>query len=192
MNNALYGKSMENITNRVDIKLCSNERKVEKLIAKPNFESRAIFAENLAAIHMKKTKITFNKPIYIGMCIPDISKNCMYDFYYNTIKDKYNDKVSLLYTDTGSLIMKIKTNDFYHNVKNSLIDKFDASDYSKNNVYVMTLVNKEILGKFEHEINGQIMEEFIGLRSKLYAYEIFENGKEAKKARGIKKNVVQK
>ena len=63
MNNAPFGKSMENIRNRVDMKLCSDEKKVEKLIAKPNFESRTIFDENLVAIHMRKTKILFNKPI---------------------------------------------------------------------------------------------------------------------------------
>ena len=78
MNNAVFGKSMENIRNRVDIKLCSNEQKIEKLIAKPNFESRTIFTENLVAMHLQKTKIVFNKPIYLGMSILDISKNIMY------------------------------------------------------------------------------------------------------------------
>jgi hypothetical protein len=56
MNNSVFGKTMENPRNRVDIKLCCNERKLEKLIAQPNFESRTIFTENLAAIHMKKLK----------------------------------------------------------------------------------------------------------------------------------------
>jgi hypothetical protein len=74
MNNSAFGKSLENIRNRVNIKLCSNEKKIEKFIAKPNFESRTMFTENLAAIHLKKTKIVFNKPIYIGMSILDISK----------------------------------------------------------------------------------------------------------------------
>ena len=68
---------MENIRNRVEIKLCSNEKKVEKLIVKPNFESRTIFAEKLVAVHMKKTKIVFNKPIYTGTSIRTVSKNCM-------------------------------------------------------------------------------------------------------------------
>jgi hypothetical protein len=77
MNKAVFDKTMENIRNRFDIKLCSNEKKVEKLIAKPNFESRTIFTESIVAIHMKKT----NKPIYIGTSILDISKNCMCDFY---------------------------------------------------------------------------------------------------------------
>ena len=64
MNIEVFGKTMENLQNRVDIKLCSNENEAEKLIAKPNFESRTIFAGNLVAIHMEKTKIMFNKPIY--------------------------------------------------------------------------------------------------------------------------------
>jgi len=73
MNKSVFGKTMENIRNRVGIKLCPNEKKVEKLIAKPNFESITIFTETLAAIHMKKNFV-FNKPIYIGMSILDISK----------------------------------------------------------------------------------------------------------------------
>ena len=170
MNNAVFGKSMENIRNRVDIKLCSNEKKVEKLIAKPNFESRTIFVENLAAIHVKKTKIIFNKPIYIGMSILDTPKNCMYNFYYNVMKAQFSDKLRLLYTDTNSLIMEIKTEDFYSDVKTNLIAEFDTSDYPKNNIYNMPLVNKKVLGKFKDEFNGEIMEEFIGLRSKIYAY----------------------
>ena len=157
---------MENIRNHVDIKLCSNEKKLEKLIAKPNFEGRTNFAENLVAIHMIKTKIMFDKPIYIGMSILDISKNCMYDFYYDVMKNKYNDELSLLYMDTDSLIMKIKTDNFYSDVKN-MINEFDTSDYPKDNVFGMPLVNKKVLGKFKDEINGQIMEEFTGLRSKM-------------------------
>jgi hypothetical protein len=191
MNNSVFGKTMENIRNRVDIKLCSDKNKVEKLIAKPNFESATIFTENLAAIHMTKTNIVFNKPIYIGMSILDISKNCMYDFYYNTIKEKYNENVKLLYMDTDSLIMEIKTDDFYNDMK-SMINEFDTSDYLKDNAYGMPLVNKKVLGKFKDELNGKIMDEFIGLRSKLYAYKLFANGNETKKAKGVKKNVVQK
>ena len=73
MSNSVFGKTMENIRNQVDIKLCSNKEKVEDLIPQPNFESRTIFTENLVAIHMKKTEIAFNKPIYIGISISDIT-----------------------------------------------------------------------------------------------------------------------
>ena len=181
MSNSVFGKTMENTRNRVDIKLCSNEIKVEKLTAKPNFESRTIFAETLAAIHIKKTKIVFNKLIYIGMSILDISKICMYDFYYNVMNNKYNDKLKLLCMDTDSLIVEIKTKDFYDGVKKSIITEFNTSDYPKDNIYNMPLVNKNVLGKFKVELNGQIMEDFISLRSKLYTYKLFENKRETKK-----------
>ena len=98
---------MENIRNHVAIKLCSNERKLEKLIAKPNFESETIFSKNVVAVHMKKNKIVFNKSIYIGMSVLEISKNCVYYVYYNIIKNKFNEKLKLLYMDTDTLIMEI-------------------------------------------------------------------------------------
>lgn len=107
------------------------------------------------------------------------------------MKNEYTNKVKLLHMDTDSLIMKIKTNDFYNDVKNSLINESDTSDYPKNNIYGIPLVNEKVLGKFKDELNGKIIKEFISLRSKLYAYKMIE-GKEFKKAKGIKKNVVQK
>ena len=125
------------------------------------------------------------------MSILDISKNLMYDFYYNVMKNRYNNKVILLYMDTRSPIMEIKPNDFY-DVKLNMLHNFHTSDYQKNNVYVISLVNKNVLGKFKDELGGQIMEEFIGLISKLYAYKLFDSGKETKKTKGVKKNIIQK
>ncbi|KAE9521648.1 hypothetical protein AGLY_017944 [Aphis glycines] len=190
MNNSVYGRTMMNVRNHVDIRLCSNEAKLEKLIVKPNFDRRTIFTENLVAIHMKRTEIFFKQPIYIGMCILDLSKSLMYDFYYNTIKKKYGNRVRLLYTDTDSLILEIKTDDFYQDIKINL-DHFDTSDYPKDNIYDLPLVNKKVLGKFKDELNGKIMTEFIGLRSKLYSHRILDSEKEIKKSKGVKKNVVE-
>ena len=104
---------MENIRNRVDIKLISDKSKAEKLCAKPNFEHCNIISDDLIAIHMKKTKLVFDKPVYLGMCILDLSKTLMYDFHYNYIKPKYGDKAKLLFTDTDSLMYEIQTEDFY-------------------------------------------------------------------------------
>ena len=97
MNNSVFGKTMENIRNRVDIKLVNNKKQAEKLSAKLNFNHCNIFNEDLVAIHMKKTKLVFNKPVYLVMCILDLSKTLMYDFHYNYIKQKYGDKAKLLF-----------------------------------------------------------------------------------------------
>ena len=85
MNNSVFGKTMENIRNRVDIKLVNDKKRAEKLSAKPNFKHCNIFNENLVAIHAKKTELVFNKPVYLGMCILDSSKTLMYNFHYNYI-----------------------------------------------------------------------------------------------------------
>ena len=77
MNNSVFGKTMECIENRVDIKLVSSEKQAIKLTAKTSYDTRTIFDENLIAIHMKRTKLYYNKPIYLGMCILDLSKTLM-------------------------------------------------------------------------------------------------------------------
>ena len=76
----------------------------QKLAAKPNYDCCTISDENLIAVHMKKTKLYFNKPVYLGMSILDLSKSLMYDFRYNYIKTKYGDKAKLLFTVTDSLV----------------------------------------------------------------------------------------
>ena len=72
---------MENIRNRVEIGLLNEEKQAEKLVAKPTYGGRTIFDKNLAAVHMKRVKIKFDKPIYVGLCIIDLSKTLMYDFH---------------------------------------------------------------------------------------------------------------
>ncbi|XP_054260663.1 uncharacterized protein LOC128985297 [Macrosteles quadrilineatus] len=189
MNNSVFGKTMENIRNRVDIRLATQDRQVEKWVARPNFKSSTIFTENLAAIHMSKTTCYFNKPIYVGMSVLDISKTCLYDFHYNVLKRKYGDRVRVEYTDTDSLNVVIETNDVYEDVK-SMIEHFDTSDYKENNPYDMPRVNKKVLGKWKDELAGVVMRKFVGLRSKMYAYED-EKKKSGKKAKGVKKSVVK-
>ena len=120
MNNSVFGKTMENIRSRVDIRLVTIEDQARKLISKPNYQHRTIFCENLIAIHMKKTRLLFNKSVYLGMCILDLSKTLMYDFHYNYIKPKYSDRAKLLFTDTDSLMYKITTEDFYRDISSDV------------------------------------------------------------------------
>ena len=80
MNNSVFGKTMKNIRKRVDIRLISKPNTAKKLLAKPNYECTTIFDKNLIAVHTKRIKLVFNKPVYLSMCILDLSKTLMYDF----------------------------------------------------------------------------------------------------------------
>lgn len=191
--NAIYGKTMENVRSRVDIKLRTNWNGrwgVRKLIAMPNFKRCTIFDENLIAVHMNKTSVLMNKPITVGMAILDISKVLMYDFYYNFMQKKYGPNVEMVYTDTDSFIMEIKTDCFYTDMLSHL-DKFDTSDYPMDNQFQIPLVNKKIPGLFKDELNGEILTEFVGLRSKMYCVRA-DRIEKMKKAKGVKNYVLKK
>ena len=191
MNNSVFGKTMENIRNRVNVKLINTEERLKKLSAKPNYKSCKIFNENLISVHMKKTSLTMNKPVYLGMCILDLSKTIMYDFHYNYIKPKYGEKAKLLFTDTDSLMYEIETEDFYKDISGDVKDRFDTSDYPENHPSgIPTGINKKVLGMFKDEVAGKRIKEFVGLRAKLYSF-IMEDGKENKRCKGVKKQVVE-
>ena len=127
-NNFVFGKTMENIRNRVDIRLKTDGKSAEKQAAKPNYERKTIFNEDLIAVHMKKAELVFNKPAYLGISILDLSKTLMYDFHYNYIKKKYGPKAKLLMTDMDSLMYEIETDDFFEDIREDIKDKFDTSN----------------------------------------------------------------
>ena len=195
MNNSVFGKTMENIEKRVNVKLVTTKEKAMKLSSHPNFESFTIFDEHLIAVHMKREKMYYNKPIYLGMCILDLSKTLMYDFVYNYIKPMYGPRAKLLMTDTDSLIYEIKTDDFYKDIYEDVESKFDTSEFDKDHPAIKDFgfkvgKNKKVIGMFKDETGGKQIIEFIGLRSKLYSYRLHE--KEHKRCKGVKKSVVAK
>ncbi|XP_073999570.1 uncharacterized protein [Rhodnius prolixus] len=184
MNNAVFGKFMEDVRKRTKIELVTDERRIRKLIAKPTFKDRTIYSETLTAVHLDFEQITMNKPIYVGMAILDLSKVRMYDFHYATMLTKYGpDKLKLLYTDTDSLMYLVKTRDFYKDIT-TMMDEFDTSDYPDGHPCKSDR-NKKVLGKFKDEASGEPVSEFVGLRAKMYAVRI--RGLEKKRAKGIKK-----
>ena len=140
------------------------------------------------AVHNVKETLTLNRPAYVGMCIINLSKMLMYDFHYNYIKKKYNNRARLLFTDTDSLTYEIEAEDIYKDFWN---DKhmFDNSDYPESSSYYCN-VNKKIIGKFTDEACGILISEFIGLKSKMYSY-VKDNEKGGRTAKGIKKNVIK-
>jgi len=130
--------------NHVDVKLITkwDERYgAEAMIAKPNFHNCSVFTENLIAVEMRKLEVKFDKPIYVGMCILDISNICLYEFHHEYMSPLYRDKCKII--DTDSLIYHIECDDVYKNMKHD-IARFDTSDYPADNVYDMPLANKKV------------------------------------------------
>ena len=191
--NAVYGKTMENVRNRINMRLVNDRKKKANLVKKINFKHATKFGEKIAAVHMKKTKVILNKPIFVGAAILDLSKIHMFKFHYGYVKKKW-EKVVVLYSDTDSLILEIETDDFFADTKEDVEKWFDTSKYPKDHFAVENGFpvgkNKTILGMFKDEAEGKIIREFVGLRPKCYSIKMDE--KEIQKAKGTKKKYSKK
>ena len=190
MNNAVFGKTMKNVRKHRDIRLVTTDRRRIQLTSESNYHTTKYFSENLMATEMKKTKVKMNKPIYLGMSILDISKTLMYEFWYDYIKPKYQDKAKLCYMDTDSFVIHIKTEDFYEDIANDVEEWFDTSNYDDNGP-LPTGKNKKVIGLFKDELGGKIMKEFVGLRAKTYAY-LMDDDTQHKKTKGTKKCIIKR
>ena len=191
LNNSVFGKMMENIRKHKDIKLITNAKDYLKNIMKPNFKSGILFSESLIGCEMGKTKVVMNKPVCLDQAILDLSKIVMYEFHYDYMVPKYGDNLKLCYMDTDLLIYDIRTEDFYTDIADDMLDRFDTSSYDQDDARPLPIgKNKKVIGMMKDELGGKIMIEFVALRLKLYAYKY--NSKEEKKCKGIKKCVVKK
>ena len=112
----------------------------------------------------------------------------MYEFHYDIMKKRYDDKIRLCYQDTDSLIYEIETEDIYKDMS-EMKEHFDFSDYKMDHP-LYNESNKKVIGKFKDELNGNIMTEIVALKPKQYAFKT-EDGEEQKKSKGIKKNVIK-
>ena len=189
MNNAVFGKTMENMRDRVDIQLYTKDEIVQKQVAKPQFQMMKIYHEDLVAVKQLKKSVKLDKPIYVGLTVLDLSKLHMYKFHYDYMLEKYGNKATLLFTDTDSLTYHIETEDLYKDMKESS-ELFDFSGYEGEGYLSQDNTNKKVIGKFKDETDGAPIKEFIGLRSKMYSV-LLDSGKEKKTGKGIKKSALK-
>ena len=183
MTKAFFAKTMENIRKHRDIKLVTTDKRRNQLVSEPNYHTTKYFSENLLAIEMKKTKVKMNKPVYLGMSILDISKTLMYEFWYDYIKPKYQDRAKLCYMDTDSFVIHIIAEDFYKDISNDVEKWFDTSNYDKDEKRSLPIgKNKKVISLFKIELGEKIMIEFVGLKAKTYSY-LMDDDSEHKKAK---------
>ena len=174
MNNAIFGKSMENVLNRSNIKLVNNSpEKLLKLIKQPYFQNAYEISNRLCIVESRPIKTVFNKPIYMGAVILETSKLHMYEFWYDHLKEKYGDEIKLIYTDTDSFVIEVETDDIYKD----MYEDRHLYDFSENptNHSNFNLTNKKVYGIFKDDLNAKVITEFIADKPKMYSYEYIDN-----------------
>ena len=192
MNNSVFGKTMENVRKHMDVKLVTTEKGRIKLVSGPKYYTTKYFTGKLLAINMMKTKVKMNKPVYLGMTILDVSKTLMYEFWYDYLQPKYDDKAKLSYMDTDSFVLNIFTKDFFEDINNGVERWLDTSNYGKDDKEPLQIgVIKKVTGMFKDELGEKIMKEFCALRAETYAY-LMEDDNKVKKAKGVKKCLIKR
>lgn len=190
MNNAIYGKFLENLRKRQSIKLVTSEAKMLKLISSPRFEGAIqTYSEHMVAVGVKKGSVKLNNLPYLGQAILDLSKTLMSEFHYGYIKEKYGDKAKLLFTDTDSLCYRIETPDIDADYRANS-ERFDMSEYPKDHP-LYDEKNKKVPGLMKDESAGIRLTGFAGNRAKCYATTNIEE-KDKKRAKGVVKCIVDK
>ena len=167
-NNAVFGKTMENLRKRIDFEVVTSRKIALKRIAKPNFKHAKRFREDLVGIHTTKPVLKLNRPIQVGFAVLDLSKYLMYNFHYNTWMKKFPNS-KLLFTDTDSLAYEIIGHDMYAGMA-EINNEFDFSEYPQDHP-LFSRENMKTVGKFKDECFGQLMLNFVGLRPKLYSFD---------------------
>ena len=131
MNNTVFGKTMKNVRNHRDIKLVTTDKRRSILASEPNYHSSKRISKDLMIMEIRKVEVKMNKLIYLGQAVLDISKTLMYEFWYDYIKPKYEEKARLCYMVTDSFVIHIKTEDFYKDIADEVKRWFDTSNYDE-------------------------------------------------------------
>ena len=121
-------------------------------MSSPSFDRFTIFGNDISGIHMHKTRLELNKPVYTGMTILENSKILMYGFYYNCLKERYGPKYELIYTHTQHTL-NIQTEDVYKDMQEDL-SLYGTSNYPKDHP-LYDDINKKALGKMKDECGDQ-------------------------------------
>ena len=171
MNNSVFGKTMENVRNGIEMHMTTNDENATKWFSKPTLKN-CIETFGLYLIEMYQTEITLDKPIYDGTTILDLSKLLMMRFHYDVVRKHFNGKSELLYSDTDSLVYHIFVDDLYEWMKENK-NLFDLSEFIRDDIKDDT--NKKKLGVMKDELKGLPIHEFISLGPKCYSFTYKEN-----------------
>ena len=169
LNNAVFGKTCENLFGRTEYQLVGSRKQALKYISKPTFKDYTVYNETLAGIHLDPSKVVLNKTSYVGIAVLDLSKTLMYDYFYNNVKAKYGNRARLQMTDTDSFLLEVQTEDWYDDIRDEVPTLYDTSAYPENHPAGLPRVNKKVIGLMKDEYKGRTVNEYAGTCSNSYA-----------------------
>ena len=188
LNNAFYGKTMENVRNRLKIKFIEKDdyREIIKQQSKLTFNGIHKSYDNCDSYTFKQNEVLMDKPIYLGFSVLELSKLHMYESYYDILQPYFGqENIQLHYLDCDSFVLSIETENIINDLKNLEI-LFDFSNLDKNHD-LFSNKNKKVVGKFKIVTPENIwIDEFVALRSKCYAFKSVNDSKN--KLKGISKS----
>ena len=190
VNNAFYGKTMENVRNRCEIEIIKRDdyNKILRWQRKLTFNGICKSFGNCDSYLEKEHEILLDKPTYLGFAILELSKLHMYETYYDSLQPCFGqENIQLHYMDCDSFILSIKSENIIKDLKN-LEDIFDFSKIDENHE-LYSERNEKVLGKFKIETPKNVfIDEYIALRSKMYAFKCKDKEEDKNKLKGISKN----
>jgi hypothetical protein len=189
---SVFGKTMENVRRRKNYRLIADPHKLLKAVSGPAYETSQIINDDLVLVQNAKKSLMLDKPIHAGFTILEVAKLHMFRFYYDYLMVRYDgpDRCSLLYTDTDSFILQIRTDDLHADMVADG-DLFDFSNFPSHHPQFSN-VNARVVGKMKSETGDLQPLQFIGLRSKMYSLLVPGIDKAKMTAKGIKKSYVEK
>jgi hypothetical protein len=172
LNNAIFGKTMENKRKRIKHTLTKNVKEFQEAIRDPSMKNWKLYSQNTIGVNFQTKEVVLDKPIAVGFCILELSKCLMYNFYYNVLKRRYpiHGQLHLGFSDTDSLLVKVNTKDLW--------DDISKCDYLQDSLYTAKMPNKNPAYRYSDKIPGKMgvqnpwcqITHFKGLQAKFYAY----------------------
>jgi len=186
--NCVYGKTIQNTRNYIQVKLHTKEKSYLKAVSDITFKNFSIIGEKLVQTNHSPEEIVHDRPIFVGFAILELSKHFMYDFFYNKLTKGLKCKLELGMSDTDSFLFKVDNSKKF---REHIHPFMDYSNYPPNHV-LYNPDNKSKLGYFKDELSGLFTcKEFVGLKAKCYALKLENNEtkefKEKKVCKGLGK-----
>lgn len=187
LNNAFFGKTMENPRKKLDIRAAFTGQRCQNLLRNPLLENFEIVNPNFTIFKMSKTNLLLDKPIFIGFSVLELSKLHMYRLYYDNFKRFYREKCELMYCDTDSFFLTIETSDLYRELKNNFSHIMDFSNFPEGHpLHDVSREGQLGLLKFE---TTEAVKAFVGLKAKMYCFQTENICK--KTAKGVRHSTVR-